>query len=236
MNAITHSERDESDVLSQLDADISYLEGFIVPELRRRRNSRAPFLCLPSEIIGQIAVSLAEDWPPKVRRLQGPVLQLEPCWLYLARVCTFLRSLMLDHRQLWADDAFTVPNVGFSKMMISRARDFPLTAKLTQWHGRKERYQDCSSSPARLLREHILSVDRVYVSQGFKGRESWQFDGFSGLWPFTYDELSALHLPLLRSFSIDIALGLRAALTGLVQCRPAPRTLPHMCPGLSFDP
>ncbi|KZV73057.1 hypothetical protein PENSPDRAFT_750362 [Peniophora sp. CONT] len=183
------------ELLSQLDADISYLEEYVAIQMRRRRNLRVVFLCLPAEVIEKIAVTLADSWPPCMPETKP----IQMGWMNFVRVCSPLRSLLINHSQLWAADAFTLPDARFCELMISRARNFPLSAKLVDAGVPRKGL----STAIYLVREHFASISTVNVSNS--NAHTTYRSPKPSLWPFTCGELSGVELPRLISMDISTA-------------------------------
>ncbi|KZV66009.1 hypothetical protein PENSPDRAFT_756032 [Peniophora sp. CONT] len=149
-----------SQIARRIDADVARLED-LCRAMKFERNTCAPMLRLPVEILGHIIELCARSDPPEQIQARDhpvhpPPVARPPAWLgfiRLGHVCGFLRRVILEMPALWATVAFTLPK-GHTEI-LERARSAPLTINLHPYQAPPD---TVISAEAHLLSARVVRV------------------------------------------------------------------------------
>ncbi|KAI0027807.1 hypothetical protein K488DRAFT_90426 [Vararia minispora EC-137] len=154
-------------------------------ESKRRLNACSPLLQLPTEILDEIMVIVAELWPPRFAHCW--IAEGTLGWIACGHVCYALRIILLGRGALWARVAPTFLNPETRSELVARAGGKPLRFQLQNF--------ECSHtlSHAEFVVNHLHSAQSVKVFQIYEDGP-----GHVNRWPISPAGLSGTSLPFLE--------------------------------------
>jgi hypothetical protein len=167
------SRRADSSLRNRLLAQIEAFQHMSF-ECTRRLNACTPFLRLPSDVLREIASTLADIWPPTYNYFRAGNNYLPSVgWMTLGHVCHALRVVVVDHCALWAAEVWTFPDSEAQHEFLHRSGPLPIDIYIGLGN------RSHTEARVRLMAENLARARTIDVRQldiDLRTLDKWPLD------------------------------------------------------------